>query len=93
MTSSVIPEGSVIITPTAMYAEMQATHQAVRDVANKLDGALSDHGRRLDEHEKDLGDHETRIRSVERRILMAVGALIAVQAGAVAVVIQVIPKH
>lgn len=65
-TSAQIPEGSVVITPMAMYVEMQATHQAVRDVATKLDGALSDHGRRLDDHDKDLGDHETRLRHEEQ---------------------------
>lgn len=56
----------MVITPIEMYREMQATHQAVRDVAGKLDGVLESHGRRLDEHDKDLGDHEGRIRHGEQ---------------------------
>ena len=66
MTGANIPEGSVVITPIEMYREMQATHQAVRDVAGKLDGVLESHGRRLDDHDKDLGDHEKRIRHGEQ---------------------------
>jgi hypothetical protein len=66
MTGAAIPEGSVVITPIEMYREMQATHQAVRDVSGKLDGALEAHTRRLDDHDKDFADHEERIRHVEQ---------------------------
>ena len=66
MTGAAIPEGSVVITPTEMYKEMLATHQAVRDVSGKLDGALEAHARRLDDHDKDLSDHEARLRHVEQ---------------------------
>lgn len=66
MTGATIPEGSVVITPTEMYREMQATHQAVRDVSGKLDGALDAHARRLDDLDKDVSDHETRIRRGEQ---------------------------
>ncbi len=66
MTGATIPEGSVVITPTEMYKEMIATHQAVRDVSTKLDGALADHGRRLDGLDKNMADHEGRLRHVEQ---------------------------
>lgn len=66
MTGASIPEGSVVITPIEMYREMQATHQAVRDVSGKLDGALEAHTRRLDDHDKDLLDHEKRVRHMEQ---------------------------
>lgn len=66
MTGATIPEGSVVITPIEMYREMQATHQAVRDVSGKLDGALEAHTRRLDDHDKDFADHEGRLRHVEQ---------------------------
>jgi hypothetical protein len=66
VTGATIPEGSVVITPTEMYKEMLATHQAVRDVSGKLDGALEAHARRLDDHDKDLSDHEARLRHVEQ---------------------------
>jgi len=62
MTGATIPEGSVVITPTEMYREMLATHQAVRDVSGKLDGALDAHARRLDGIDKDVADHEARLR-------------------------------
>lgn len=66
MTGAAIPEGSVVITPTEMYREMLATHQAVRDVSGKLDGALDAHARRLDGIDKDFADHEARIRHQEQ---------------------------
>lgn len=66
MTGAAIPEGSVVITPIEMYREMQATHQAVRDVSGKLDGALEAHAHRLDDHDKVLTDHEGRIRHGEQ---------------------------
>lgn len=65
MTGASIPDGSVVITPTEMYREMLATHQTVQLMSGKLDAALMDQGRRLDDHDKDLGDHETRLRHAE----------------------------
>lgn len=64
--SAAIPDGSVVITPAEMYHEMLATHQAVRDVSGKLDGALAAHARRLDDLDKDVSDHEARIRHGEQ---------------------------
>lgn len=93
MTNSVIPEGSVVITPTEMYREMLATHQAVRDVSMKLDGALSDTARRLDGIDNDVADHETRIRGLERRIWMTVGAGTVVGGGAAALISQLVAKR
>lgn len=63
--AAAIPDGSVVITPTEMYREMLATHQAVQTVGSKLDSALDSHGRRLDEHDRLGADHEARIRVVE----------------------------
>lgn len=91
--STPIPDGSVVITPTEMYREMLATHQAVRDVSGKLDGALDAHTRRLDGIDKDLGDHESRLRGLERRVWMAVGVSTAVSGGAAALVSQLVTKH
>lgn len=58
-----IPEGSVVITPTEMYREVQATHSAVQDLAAKLDSVP---GR--------VADHEARLRAVERAVWWAAGA-------------------
>lgn len=80
--SAVIPDGSVIITPTEMYREQQATHQAVRDVSGKLDSALSDHARRMDGTDKDIADHETRIRGLEKWRWGAGGVVAVVSVGA-----------
>ncbi|MFJ3826250.1 hypothetical protein [Streptomyces nodosus] len=58
--SAPIPDGSVVITPTEVYAEVRATHDEVKSVSAKLDGLpVADHGRML-------RDHETRIRVLER---------------------------
>lgn len=93
MTGAAIPEGSVVITPTEMYREMLATHQAVRDVASKLDSTQADSVRRIESLEKDYSDHETRLRGLERRVWMAVGVSTAVSGGAAALISQLVTKH
>ncbi|MDT3395424.1 hypothetical protein RKE29_01955 [Streptomyces sp. B1866] len=55
-----IPDGSVIITPTEVYAEVRAIHDEVKSVSAKLD-ALP-----LGDHAAQLGDHEVRLRALER---------------------------
>ncbi|MFK0179996.1 hypothetical protein ACIQVR_28945 [Streptomyces xanthochromogenes] len=58
--STSIPEGSVVVTPTEVYAEVRATHDEVKSVSLKLDALpIGDHARTLE-------DHETRIRNLER---------------------------
>lgn len=69
--SAPIPDGSVIITPTEMYAEMRATHTAVQGIASKLDGIPDK-----------LSDHEARLRAVERAVWRAAGAATVLGAGA-----------
>jgi hypothetical protein len=57
--STPIPEGSVVVTPTEVYAEVRATHDEVKSVSAKLDALpVADHARAID-------DHETRIRTLE----------------------------
>lgn len=51
-----IPDGSVIITPNEVYAEVRATREAVSDLARQLDGVP-----------KAVADHEKRLRSLEER--------------------------
>jgi hypothetical protein len=58
-----IPDGSVIITPTEMYAEMRATHTAVQKIDAKIDGVP-----------QQLADHETRLRAVEKAVWWTAGA-------------------
>lgn len=53
--STPIPDGSVIITPTEVYAEVRATGDAVRELTTKLDNIPAE-----------LLDHEARIRVLER---------------------------
>jgi hypothetical protein len=77
-----IPDGSVIITPTEMYREQVATHQAVQTMSNKLDSALDK-----------VGDHESRIRSLERRFWIGMGVAITVSAGASGLIAQAIAHH
>ena len=61
-----VPEGSVVITPTAMYMEIQSLGAEVRHISTLLDPALKD----LRDAVK---DHEIRIRAAERRIWTATG--------------------
>lgn len=76
-----IPDGSVIITPTEVYRELRATHDAVRDVGAKLDGIAED----IRDHSEVIDDHETRIRALESKVWLASGAvgLVAAAAGIV----------
>ncbi|GAA4663312.1 hypothetical protein [Streptomyces youssoufiensis] len=53
-----VPDGSVIITPTEVYAEVRATHDEVKAVSAKLDA--------LPELAGKLADHEDRLRVLER---------------------------
>ncbi|MFB7597271.1 hypothetical protein [Streptomyces sp. NPDC056160] len=58
--SAPIPDGSVVITPTEVYAEVRATHDEVKSVSSKLDSLP------IADHSHLLADHETRIRTLER---------------------------
>jgi hypothetical protein len=62
VTSPVIPEGSVIVTPSEVWQEVRATRDAVRDLAHKMD----------DIPDK-IRDQETRLREIERRMWGAMG--------------------
>lgn len=66
-----LPEGAVVITPAAMYAEMRATHDVVLQMSGKLDTALTG-GK----------DHEARIRSLERKVWGLAGAATVLGAAA-----------
>jgi hypothetical protein len=70
-----IPDGSVVITPTQMYQEIRETHDLVKDVAAKLDPALT-------EIRNDIADHEGRIRGIERRVWFWAGTASALGASA-----------
>lgn len=72
-----IPDGSVVITPNEVYAEVRATREAVGELTRKLDQVPAQ-----------VDDHEKRLRSLEeRRIphssftvissILSTGALIA----------------
>ncbi len=79
-----IPDGSVVITPTEVYREMQATHQAVQNVSTKLDTALDATERRLtalDGPDGVVRDHEVRLRAVERKTWAAAGIASVLSAG------------
>lgn len=53
-----IPDGSVIITPTQMYTEIQAANAKIDHLTAILDPAVRD-------MQSDISDHETRIRTLE----------------------------
>jgi hypothetical protein len=80
---SPIPEGSVIITPSQMYAEIRAMHASVEKLANTVDPALSD-------IRSDVRDHETRIRGIERRMWQVAGAVALIAGGGAAAATKIL---
>lgn len=71
---SVIPEGSVVITPTEMYRELRDTHDEVKALSASVND-LSESLRNI------VGDHESRIRALEKMVWRAAGAAAVVGAG------------
>jgi hypothetical protein len=78
-TTRTMPQGSVVITPADMYAEIRATYDEVKRLGTVLEPSLRDLSGRVE-------DHETRIRGLERRLWTALGAgvVLAGPLGAVA---------
>lgn len=70
-----IPPGSVIITPTELYAKVEA-------IGNDVSGMRGD----LREISKALPDHESRIRALEKKVWWASG----LSAGAAAAIGQLL---
>lgn len=75
-----IPDGSVIITPTQMYSEIQSANAKIDHLTAIIDPAMQD-------MRHDVADHETRIRTLEMwrwkaaGVGAAVGAVVAVLGG------------
>jgi len=79
---STMPPGSVVITPTDMYAEIRVMSGKVDHLASILDPALStirgDLSEAIAAHKTDIKDvrvvqldHEHRLRSLDKRIWLA----------------------
>lgn len=66
-----IPDGSVVITPAQMFAQIGDLTEAVRDLKATVDPAIND-------MRHDVADHEARIRTVESYGLADVPARVAV---------------
>ncbi|HEV2784703.1 MAG TPA: hypothetical protein VGX25_35410 [Actinophytocola sp.] len=58
-----VPPGSVVITPTELYKEMQGIDSKVDDIRADLKAVLPM-----------VPDHETRIRALEKRMWVMAGA-------------------
>lgn len=80
-----IPDGSVIVTPTEMYAEIRAANQKIDHLATLLDPAVQD-------IRHDVADHETRIRSLEHRVWRAAG-MATVAASVIALAVEYVASH
>ena len=59
-TNPLIPDGSVIITPSDMFSELRATHDEVKNLSLKLESLTDTVGGRVSIIEKVVADHETR---------------------------------
>lgn len=68
-----IPDGSVVITPTEMYAEIRTMHDEVRGVAAMLDPAISEIRTDITDIREDQKDAELRLRGLEKFRWMAAG--------------------
>jgi Na+/phosphate symporter len=66
MTQAQIPEGSVFITPSQMYAQQVETTAAVRRLEGKVDMLVTQLSERDNEKDRVHSDHESRIRELER---------------------------
>ena len=64
-----IPAGSVVITPTELYKEMQTTHQILSEIRLDLKSLTAI-----------VPDHETRLRALERKLWIATGATATITA-------------
>lgn len=71
--SAQIPDGSVIVTPTQMYSEIQAANSKIDHLTAILDPAVQD-------MRHDIADHESRIRTLEQWRWKAAGVAATVLA-------------
>lgn len=55
-----VPDGSVIVTPAQMFAELREMHDEIRQLRNVVDPAIRDLN-------TDILDHEQRIRVIEAK--------------------------
>lgn len=74
-----MPAGSVVITPTQMYNEIQGMSKKVDHLAAVMDPALTTLRQEIVEVARDVADHEMRLRSLDKRIWLA--ALLAAAGG------------
>lgn len=65
MTQAQIPEGSVFITPSQMYAQQVETTSAVRRLEGKMDTLVTQLGAQGTEKDRVHADHEARLRNIE----------------------------
>jgi hypothetical protein len=66
VTSAPIPEGSVFITPSQMYAQQVEATTAVRRLEGKVDMLVTQLGAQNAEKDRVHSDHEARLRELER---------------------------
>lgn len=65
MTQATIPEGSVFITPSQMYAQQVETTAAVRRLEGKVDTLVTSLAAQASEKDRVHSDHEARLRAIE----------------------------
>lgn len=72
------PDGSIIITPAQMYAQLQQDIGAIRTSQQALTDTLGPLSVRMSTLEQTNADHENRIRRLERAVWIAAGVAAAV---------------
>lgn len=84
-----MPPGSVVITPTQMYAEIRVMSGKIDHLANVIDPALAGLRDDIGAVDNKVKDHEARLRSIEKRLWLMAGAATAAGAGIAQVIAQV----
>ena len=64
MTTSQVPEGSIVVTPSEVWTEVRLTRDAVRDLAHLMSTIPGQ-----------IQDQEARIRQIEQRMWSAMGVM------------------
>jgi len=68
-----MPAGSVVITPTDMYAEIRTMGRQIDHLADVLDPAITDIREDIRDVRTVAADHEGRIRTIEQQMWRWVG--------------------
>lgn len=96
MTDPLFPQGSVIITPTKMYEEMQDISKKVDHLTSVVDPAIANLRQDVAANASQISAHDTSINSIQNQLawLKGIGSVVAllVSSGVVTSIVALIHK-